>query len=247
MLLDRGGDADVLALRFRIVAAHQPLQFRELSHHFGHEIGLRESRGALRELRHAADRRRQRARQGGDALDALALRPQLLMKYDAERLQLLEPLIQRLLGLVLIIRQRRQIRPPEMPRIRQPRAHDARIARCDRRAAVARDEVRDEDEFVASRASERGIATVPSPSWPGLSRPSTSIGRIPLSGSAPSGAAWMAGTSPAMTDGAPRRTKHFWLARIVARITSGGSSRNSGSNSPISTTGHSTRPATSSS
>jgi hypothetical protein len=42
-------------------------------------------------------------------------------------------------------------------------------------------------------------------------------------------------------------TKHFWLLRMVARITSPGIDRNSGSNEPISTTGHSTRPATSSS
>ncbi len=44
-----------------------------------------------------------------------------------------------------------------------------------------------------------------------------------------------------------RTTKHFWLARMVARITSGGMSRKPSSNRPISTTGHSTRPATSSS
>ena len=42
-------------------------------------------------------------------------------------------------------------------------------------------------------------------------------------------------------------TKHFWLLRMVARITSPGIDKNSLSNDPISTTGHSTRPATSSS
>ena len=42
-------------------------------------------------------------------------------------------------------------------------------------------------------------------------------------------------------------TKHFWLLRMVARITSPGIDRNSWSNDPISTTGHSTSPATSSS
>jgi hypothetical protein len=36
------------------------------------------------------------------------------------------------------------------------------------------------------------------------------------------------------------------LVRMVARITSGGIDRNSGSNDPIITTGHSTSPATSS-
>ena len=42
-------------------------------------------------------------------------------------------------------------------------------------------------------------------------------------------------------------TKHFWFTRIVARMTSGGIARNAGSNDPISTRGHSTRPPTSSS
>ena len=42
-------------------------------------------------------------------------------------------------------------------------------------------------------------------------------------------------------------TKHFMLFRIVARITSPGIERNSFSNDPIATTGHSTSPATSSS
>ena len=39
-----------------------------------------------------------------------------------------------------------------------------------------------------------------------------------------------------------RSTKHFWLLRMVARITSSGIARNASSNEPISTTGHSTRP-----
>ena len=44
---------------------------------------------------------------------------------------------------------------------------------------------------------------------------------------------------------ASRSTKHFWLLRMVARITSSGIRRNVSSKVPISTTGHSTRPATS--
>ena len=42
-----------------------------------------------------------------------------------------------------------------------------------------------------------------------------------------------------------RSTKHFWLLRMVARITSFGIARKASSNEPISTTGHSTSPATS--
>ncbi len=41
-------------------------------------------------------------------------------------------------------------------------------------------------------------------------------------------------------------TKHFWLARMVARITSSGMPRKASSKLPMSTTGHSTRPQTSS-
>ena len=44
-----------------------------------------------------------------------------------------------------------------------------------------------------------------------------------------------------------RVTKHFWFARIVSRMISAGIARKSVSNSPISTTGHSTSPDTSSS
>ena len=44
-----------------------------------------------------------------------------------------------------------------------------------------------------------------------------------------------------------RSTKHFWFLRMVVRITSAGIDRNAASNAPISTTGHSTRPATSAS
>ena len=50
-----------------------------------------------------------------------------------------------------------------------------------------------------------------------------------------------------MTAGGSRSTKHFWLARMVARITSGGMSRNAPRTRPSATTGHSTSPATSSS
>ncbi len=44
-----------------------------------------------------------------------------------------------------------------------------------------------------------------------------------------------------------RTTKHFWLLRMVARMTSDGIDRNWLSKEPISGTGHSTRPETSSS
>ena len=83
MLLDRLRDVDVLALRGRVVTPHQPLQFRELADHLGYEIGFAQLGGSRGQFRHAADRRRQRPRQRGDPLYPLALRAELLMKYDA--------------------------------------------------------------------------------------------------------------------------------------------------------------------
>jgi hypothetical protein len=53
----------VLALRQRVVAAHQALQLGELADHLGHEIGLGELRRALGLLRVGADQRRDLARQ----------------------------------------------------------------------------------------------------------------------------------------------------------------------------------------
>ena len=54
--------------------------------------------------------------------------------------------------------------------------------------------------------------------------------------------------STSLACAASRSTKHFWLLRMVARITSSRNvAGNSRSNEPISTTGHSTRPATSAS
>ena len=44
VFLDGGGDAFVLALRQRVVAAHQPLHFGEFTDDFGEQIGLGELR-----------------------------------------------------------------------------------------------------------------------------------------------------------------------------------------------------------
>ena len=110
------------------------------------------------------------------------------MEDDVQRLQLLQPLVERLFRLVGVVVQRREVGAPEVARVGQPRPHDAPIARRDRRAAVAGDEVGDENELVGEARP-----ALPSTSWPGLTRPSTSLLRRA------GRAAWMAGSSPAMT------------------------------------------------
>ena len=147
MLLDGLGDVHVLALRGRVIAPHQPLKLRELADHFRHQIGLGEPRRALGEFRHAADRRRQRPRQSRDALDPLALRPQFLVEHDAERAQLGEALVERL-AFAPVIGEVGEVGRPEMPGVGEPRSHDAAVARRDRRAAVAGDQVGDQQELV---------------------------------------------------------------------------------------------------
>ena len=150
MLLDRVSDARVLALRGRVIAAHESLQFRELADHFGRKVGLGEMRRARRKSGIGADLRRKLARQRFDALDALALRPELLVKDDV--VEFLQPLVERLRALVLGVRQRREVGLPEMARVGEARAHDAPVAGRDRRAAIGGDEVRDEDELVGEPA-----------------------------------------------------------------------------------------------
>ena len=152
MLLERVGDARLLALRQRVVAPNQALQLRELADHFSDQIGLGETRGARRKLDVGADPRREFARQRFDALDPLALRPELLVEDDPERLEPGEALVERLFGPVLVVGQRREVGQPEVARVGEPRAHDAPVAGRNRRAAVAGDEIRDEDETVGELA-----------------------------------------------------------------------------------------------
>ncbi len=134
MLLDGGADAVVLALERRVFPAHQALELGELADHLGDEVGLGEAGGALRERRVGAHARREVLRQGGDAGDALALRPELLVEDDG--VELGQPVFQagRLVGL------------PEELRVREPRPDHPLVAGGDRLAAVGGHEVRDQDE-----------------------------------------------------------------------------------------------------
>ncbi len=71
---DGVGDARILLLVERVIAAHHPLQLGELADHAAHEIGLGKNGGALGEVGVGADQRRDLPRQQAHALDALVLR-----------------------------------------------------------------------------------------------------------------------------------------------------------------------------
>ena len=145
MLLARGGDGSILALRQRVVFAHQALQLREFADHFGQQIRLRQMRGAFCLFDIGADQRRDLGRQPLDALDALALRAQLFVKHDL--LEFRQPIFE--LGL--------QVGLVEKLRVAQPRADHALVAGDDGLAAVARFDIGGEDEFVGE-LSGFGIA-----------------------------------------------------------------------------------------
>ena len=134
----------------RVVAAHQALQFGELADHFGRQIGLGEFRRARRKRDIRADLWRKLARQRLDPRDALALRAELLVEDDA--VELLQPLVERLCGLVFRVGQGCEVGLPEVAGVGEPRPHDAPVAGRDRRPAVGGDEVGDENEFVGELA-----------------------------------------------------------------------------------------------
>ena len=126
MILDGVGDGFVLALRLGVVFAHRALQFGKFADHFGEQIRLAQPRGALGFLHIGADQRRQLGREPLDALDALRLRAELLVKDDV--LELRQPVFQPRLQIGLV----------EEFRIGEPRADDALVAGDDRLAAVFR-------------------------------------------------------------------------------------------------------------
>ena len=74
------------------------------------------------------------------------------MEDDAKRLELGEALVERLRGLVLVIGKVMQVGEPEVAGVGKPGAHHPAIAGGDRRAAVAGDQIRDQDEAVGEPA-----------------------------------------------------------------------------------------------
>ena len=129
-----------LALRSGVVAAHEALELGELADHLADEVGLGEVRRALGEGRVGADDRGQLPGEGGDAVDALALRAELLVEDDGSSAS-----------------------PAGLPagsfdpsprKTSRWRALPAQRAHCRRRSPRRRPglEVRDEDEAVGERA-----------------------------------------------------------------------------------------------
>ena len=124
MLLRRGGDGGAFPGPPGIITPHHALQLGKLVDHLAREIGLGEARRALGEVGVGADQRRDLARQGGDAGDALALGTEPVVEGHAVELR----------GHRL--RRHAQVVLPEEGRIREPRRQHPRIARKDRRPVV---------------------------------------------------------------------------------------------------------------
>jgi hypothetical protein len=99
VILARGGDAFVLALRQRVIFAHQALQFGEFADHFSEQIRFAQLRGAFGLRRIGLDQRRQFLGQRRDAGDALGLCAEFLMKHDL--LEFRQPVFQ--LGLQICV------------------------------------------------------------------------------------------------------------------------------------------------
>ena len=110
VILDRARDRFVLALRLRVVAAHQALHFGEFADHLGEQIGLGEARRTCGLLHVGADDRRELARQSLNALNALGLGAELLVEDDL--LELRQPVfkLQLKIGLVEELRVARAAR-----------------------------------------------------------------------------------------------------------------------------------------
>ena len=74
------------------------------------------------------------------------------MKHDGERFELGESLIERLLGLVLVVGERREIGQPKVSGVGEAGAHHAAVAGRDRLAAVRGDQVGNENEAIGEFA-----------------------------------------------------------------------------------------------
>src|SRR4029079_19487438 len=136
VILGGVGDRLVLVLRLRIVAAHQALQFREFADDVSQQVGLAELRGALSLCDVGADLRRQLAGKRDDTRDTLGLRAKLFVEYYL--LKFRQPVFEARLEIGLV----------EKLCVGQARADYAFVAGDDRRAAVGRLLVRNQDELV---------------------------------------------------------------------------------------------------
>ncbi|MND87538.1 hypothetical protein D3C80_795390 [compost metagenome] len=128
------GDGVGVAGQTGVVAAHDPLQFRELAHHARGQVGLGQARGLFGLRRVGADQRGDLARQGGDAVDPLGQRAELGVEGHA--LQLVVPGVEA--DLLVFV--------PEEAGVVQAGRQDAAVAGGQSLAAVGRLDVGDDEE-----------------------------------------------------------------------------------------------------
>ena len=119
-----------------VIFTHHPLQLREFADHLGEQIGLGEPRRAPCLFHVGTNLGRKLRREPLDALDALPLRAELLVKDDV--LELRQP----------ILEPRLEIGVVEEFGVREPRADHALVAGNDRLAAVLGLDIGDQDELV---------------------------------------------------------------------------------------------------
>ena len=136
MQLDGAGDVGLGAGLFRVIAAHQALQFGEFADHAGDEVGLGQFGRTAGVLRVGVDCSRDLERQFLDAFHPILLGAEFFVKRDAG--QFIGHFVEGLLEILL----------PEELGIRQSRANDLFVAGDDRGAAVGGRQVGNEQEPV---------------------------------------------------------------------------------------------------
>ena len=119
-----------------VVFAHDALEFWEFAHHERTEIGLREERGAFGVSAVCTDQIGELARHRLHAQHALGLRAKLVVVDDM--LETFDAAFERFAAVLII----------EELGVRKTGSHDAGIPRGDRRTAVLRFELRNEEELV---------------------------------------------------------------------------------------------------
>ncbi|MNI25118.1 hypothetical protein D3C73_787570 [compost metagenome] len=134
VVADGVGHGVGLAGQTGVVAAHDPLQFRELAHHARGQVGLGQARCLFRLSRVGADQRGDLARQRRDAVHPLGQRAQLGVEGDV--LQLGVPGVE---ADLLIL-------GPEEFRVAEAGRQHLGVARGQGCAAVGRLDVGDDDE-----------------------------------------------------------------------------------------------------
>ena len=140
MIGDGVGDGGGFALRQRVIATHDALQFGELADHVGGEIGFRQHRGALGLLDIGADLGSDLGSELDQPLDPLELRSKLGVEHRF--LELGQAMLERQLQVGLV----------EEFCVAEAGADDALVAGNDQRAAIGRKVVGGQEELVGELA-----------------------------------------------------------------------------------------------